>query len=95
MSVLKSLYYVGGFTIGGYFLMKFVERDPELLRKELPERHETNYSDEAQKRNAAFMQILKNVSQGDDPQTASRKLREQYEKEKLRTEKAVSKAQES
>lgn len=33
MATLKIMYYLGGFTVVGYFLMKVVERDPENLRK--------------------------------------------------------------
>lgn len=67
--------------MAGYFLMKLVERDPEALRKELPERYQEDYHNAAKQRTAQFMTVLKNVADGDDPATASRKLREQLEKE--------------
>lgn len=36
MSLYKMMYYVGGATLGGYILLKLVERDPESVRKVRP-----------------------------------------------------------
>lgn len=36
MSLFKMMYYVGGATVGGYILLKLVERDPESVRKVRP-----------------------------------------------------------
>lgn len=80
MATLKIMYYLGGFTVVGYFLMKVVERDPENLRKELPEKHELDYEAASQKRTAAFMQVLRNSAAGDNPEEAVRKLKSQMEK---------------
>lgn len=49
--------------------------------QELPERYQEDYQNAAKQRTAQFMTVLKNVAEGDDPATASRKLREQLEKE--------------
>lgn len=80
MSIYKMVYYVGGASLGGYILLKLVERDPESIRKELPEGHELDYANESKKRSQAFMYVLKSAAAGEDPQTAAKRLKEQMEK---------------
>ncbi|KAK3884590.1 hypothetical protein Pcinc_011146 [Petrolisthes cinctipes] len=72
---LKSLVYVSSFVSLGYILMRVVERDPEEILKQLPEGQQVDYRNESQKRKAAFMQVLKNASEGDDPEVAIRKAK--------------------
>lgn len=84
MAATKIIYYVGGCSLAGYLLLKLVERDPETLRKKLPEGKQIDYETEAQKRNALFMCVLKNAAAGDDPEVAARKAREMYQEEQAR-----------
>ncbi|KAK4317038.1 hypothetical protein Pmani_011850 [Petrolisthes manimaculis] len=72
---LKSLVYVSSFVSLGYILMKVTERDSEEIRKQLPEGQQVDYHNESQRRKAAFMQVLKNAAEGDDPEVAIRKAK--------------------
>ncbi|KAK7070891.1 hypothetical protein SK128_019783 [Halocaridina rubra] len=94
MSSMKPLYYIGGFTLAGYFLMKAVERDPESLRKELALKHGEDYQAEVNKQNAQFMTLLKSVSQGADPVATANQLKEQDKRLKLKRQEELQKLKE-
>lgn len=48
--------------------------------QELPEGQQADYTSESKKRSQAFMYVLKSAAAGEDPQTASKRLKEQMEK---------------
>lgn len=80
MSALKSMYYLGGFSLAAYVLWKVTVRDPEEFRKLLPEKNEVDYENASKKRSAAFVEILKHSAAGDSPEEAVKKLKRDLEK---------------
>jgi len=70
----------------GYFLMKLTARDPEVLRKNLPERNDRNYSDSAETRNTSLLAAIKASAAGEDPAEAAKKAKKKLEAQRARQE---------
>jgi len=81
---------VGGVVLGGYFLVKKVDKNAEEFKRKYPERQRRaeDLKQDAESRNQGLMNILKATSKGTDVTAAveleKQKLKIEQEKARLR-----------